>query len=160
MFRKRILFGAAGALGAIIATAGIALAVWTVTGSGQGGAAATVSKSLIITPTLPANPSIQPIYPGGPAGPVFYLVSNPNPFAITVTGISYGTPVSNNATTCPSSNVSIDASAPTTFSTPVAANASNWAFAIPGVLDMSHSAPDGCQGVTFTVPITLTAAQQ
>jgi len=145
------------AVGAIVATAGAALAVWTVTGSGQAEGGATVAQSLVIIPVAPSNFTL---YPGGPAGVVEYEISNPNPFAITVTTITYGTPISTNTTSCPSSNVSVDASAPTSFSTPIPANAVNDAFGIPGVLDLSHSAPNGCQGVAFLVPIQITATQQ
>jgi hypothetical protein len=41
----------------------------------------------------------------------------------------------------------------------VAANASNVANTIANVVTMVSGAPDGCQGVTFTIPLTLTGSQ-
>jgi hypothetical protein len=71
-----------------------------------------------------------------------------------------GHPVSDNPTSCPSANISVDANAPTTASVSIPANSSASAYQINGVLDLAHSAPDGCQGVDFNVPVTVTGAQQ
>lgn len=158
--RKRLFVSAVSALAAILATAGIAFAVWSVSGAGTGGGAATIAQSLVVTPITPTNPAAQ-IYPGGPAGPVFFTVANPNPFAVTITGLSWGTPTSNNVTTCPNADISLSPTAPTTVSISVPANApAGAAYQISGVLVLAHSAPDGCQGVTFNVPLTVSAAQQ
>ena len=100
------------------------------------------------------------IYPGGPAGPVFFNIQNPNPYAVTITGLAWGVPTSTNVSTCVSTNISLDAGAPTTVSitVPAASTASN--VQVNGVLDLTHSAGNGCQGVAFTVPVTVTGAQQ
>jgi len=102
----------------------------------------------------------ESLYPGGPAGFVYFTVKNPNPYPINITGFSWGTPVSSNTSTCPSSNFSIDANAPTSTNIPVAANTQSGAFQVFTVVDMAHSAPDGCQGVTVNVPVTVTGAEQ
>jgi hypothetical protein len=44
------------------------------------------------------------------------------------------------------------------ISVPANATASN--VQVNGVLDLAHSASNGCQGVAFTVPATVTGAQQ
>jgi hypothetical protein len=159
VFKKRVISGAVAALAAVLATSAIVLAVWTVTGSGSGGAAATVAQSLTITAVTPTGAAAT-LYPGGPAGSVDMTISNPNPFAVTITGITWGTPVSNNTTACPNANISLDASAPTTVSIPVPAGPPTGAIVISGVLDLAHSAPNGCQGVSFTIPLTVSATQQ
>jgi hypothetical protein len=139
---------------------GVAFAVWTVGGSGTGGAAATVANNLTVTAMTPTGPAAS-LYPGGPAAPAYFTVANPNPFAVTITGLSWGTPTSTNTTSCPSANVSVDPGAPTTASISIPANATaSTAYQVNGVLDMSHSAPNGCQGVSFIVPVTVTATQQ
>lgn len=155
LFKSSVL-----ALGGLVATAGIALAVWTVGGSGSGSGAATVANNLTVTALTPSGPAAS-LYPGGPAAAVYFEVANPNPFAVTITGITWGTPTSTNPTSCPNANVTIDASAPTVVSISIPANATaGTAYSEPNVLDLSHSAPNGCQGVSFNVPMTITATQQ
>jgi hypothetical protein len=139
---------------------GVAFAVWTVGGTGSGSAGATVANNLVVTAITPTGAAAS-LYPGGPPASVYFTVANPNPFAVTITGLSYGTPTSDNTTVCPSANVSIDASAPTVVSISIPANATaGTAYSEPSVLDMAHSAPNGCEGVSFNVPITVTATQQ
>jgi hypothetical protein len=151
---------AASVMAAIAVTAGVAIAVWTVNGSGAGAGAATVAQSLTVTAFIPSGPGAT-LYPGGPAGPVYLTVANPNPFAVTITGLSWGTPVSTNPTSCANSNISLDPSAPTTASISIPANApAGTVYQINGVLDLAHSAPNGCQGVGFDIPLTVTGAQQ
>jgi hypothetical protein len=159
-FRKKLLIGTAAAIGALGAGSGVAFAVWTLGGSGSGSGAATVASSLTITQVTPTGAAAN-IYPGGPPGAVWFTVANPNPFAVTITGITWGTPTSNNPTTCPNSNISIDGSAPTTVSISVPANTTgNGASEVPAVLDLAHTAPNGCEGVSFNVPMTVSATQQ
>jgi hypothetical protein len=139
---------------------GVAFAVWTVGGSGSGSGAATVANNLTINAITPSGAAAA-LYPGGPSAQVYFTVANPNPFAVTITGLTWGTPISTNTAACPSSNVSVDAGAPTTASISIPANATaGTAYQINGVLDLAHSAPNGCQGVAFDVPVTVTATQQ
>ena len=160
MKRSTRIAAVGGATASLAIAGGVAYAVWTVTGSGTGGAAATVSQNLVVTAVTPTGAAAA-LYPGGPAGSVYLQIANPNPFAVTVTGVAWGTPTSNNPTSCANSNISIDAGAPSTVSISVPANATaGTAYSIPGVLDLSHSAPNGCQGLSFSVPVTLTATQQ
>jgi hypothetical protein len=138
---------------------GVAYAAWSASGSGTGAGAATVAQSLVVTAVTPSG-SGATLYPGGPAGPVFLNIQNPNPYAVTLTGVSWGTPVSTNTATCPSANISLDANAPTASSVSIGANSTASAIQINGVLDLSHSAPNGCQGVAFDIPVTVSGAQQ
>lgn len=160
MFKKRFVSSTVAALAAIVVTAGIAFAVWSATGSGNGGAAAGVAQGLTVTAFTPTGAAAN-IYPGGPAGTVYFEVANPNPYAVTITGISWGTPTSLNTTACPNANISLSPSAPTTVSISIPANSTGGSvFAEPGVLLLAHSAPDGCQGVGFNVAMTITGTQQ
>lgn len=160
MLKHRLVSSAIAALAAVVATSAIVLAVWTVTGSGSGAGAATVAQSLTITAVTPTGAAAS-LYPGGPAGSVYFQVANPNPFAVTITGLAWGTPVSTNTTACPNSNILLDPSAPTTVSISIPAGSSGGtAYQIPGVLDLLHAAPNGCQGVGFDIPVTVTATQQ
>ena len=147
-------------VGIAAAATGIAYGVWTVSGSGTGSGAATVAQGLTVTAVTPTGAAAS-LYPGGPASGVYFTVSNPNPFAVTITAITWGTPSSANPTACANSNISLDASAPTTGLTIVVPpNPQTGGFSVPGVLDLLHSAPNGCQGVSFNIPMTVTAVQQ
>jgi hypothetical protein len=158
-FKKTIITASA-----TLALAGIgmgaAFAVWSANGSGTAAAAAKVAQSLTVTAVTPSGPSGASLYPGGPAGQVYVSITNPNPYAVTITGFTWGTPVSTNTTACPNSNISLDPGAPTTASLPVPAGGTLSAVQINGVLDLNHAAPDGCQGVAFDVPLTVTGVQQ
>jgi hypothetical protein len=156
---KKLLIGIAATMAAVALGCGVAVAVWSVSGSGSGAGAGTVAQSLVVTPVTPSGAGAS-LYPGGPAGPVFVTITNPNPFAVTVTGFSWGTPTSTNTSSCPSSNVTLDANAPTTGSISIAAGQTDSDVQINGVLDLAHSAPNGCQGVAFDAALTVTGTQQ
>ncbi|MGO9559703.1 MAG: hypothetical protein ACLPQS_02730 [Acidimicrobiales bacterium] len=156
---KKWMVGVAAATAAVGAGSGIAMAAWSASGSGSGAGAATVAQSLIVTPVTPSGAGAS-IYPGGPAGPAFVTIQNPNPYAVTITGLSWGTPTSTDVSTCASTNVSLDAGAPTTASISIAAASTDSDVQINGVIDLAHAAGNGCQGVAFTVPLTITGAQQ
>ena len=157
---KKRYVGIAATVAAIGVGGGIAFAVWTVGGSGSGSGAATVANNLTVTAMTPSGPAAS-LYPGGPAASVYFQVANPNPFAVTITGISWGTPTSANTAACANSNISLDAAAPTVVSISIPANATaGTAYQIPSVLDLSHAAPNGCQGVSFNIQLTITATQQ
>lgn len=159
MLKKRFVSSAVAALAAIVATSAIVLAVWTVSGSGSGSGAATVAQSLTITAFTPTGAAAN-LYPGGPAGSVDFDVANPNPFAVTITGITWGTPTSGNPSACANTNISLDAAAPSTVSISVPANSTSTLVVVPGVLDLAHSAPNGCEGQSFNIPVTVSATQQ
>lgn len=157
---KKTFIGIATATAALGLGAGIAFAAWSASGSGSGAGAAKVAQSLVVTAVTPSGPSGESLYPGGPAGWVYVNIQNPNPYNVVITGYSWGTPTSANPTACPNSNISLDAGAPTTANLTVNANSTLTAVQINGVLDLSHAAPDGCQGVAFNVPLTVTGTQQ
>lgn len=160
-FRKLYVGLAAGAA-AISAGTGIGFAAWSVTGSGSGGASATVAQGVTLTAVIPTSPgSAATLYPGGPPSSVYFTASNPNPYAVTITSITWGTPISLNTTLCANSNISVDANAPKTgLSIVIPPNPQTGAFSVPNVLDLSHGALDGCQGVGFSVPMTISGVQQ
>ena len=156
---KKIGLAATAVLASAGVTVGVAWAVWTVGGGGSGSGAATVANNLTVTAVTPSGPAAS-LYPGGPAAQVYFTVANPNPFAVTITGITWGTPTSNNTTACANSNISLDPAAPTSVSILIPANATaGIAYSEPNVLDLSHNAPNGCQGVGFSIPMTISATQ-
>ena len=160
VYRNKLFIGIATVTAALAVGSGVAFAVWSVNGSGSGAGAATVGQGVTITAVTPTGAAAS-LYPGGPAASVYFQVANPNPYAVTITNITWGTPVSANPTACPNANISLDANAPKTGLTiNVPAGATAATFSEPNVLDLSHSAPDGCQGVAFNVSMTVSGVQQ
>lgn len=156
---RKWVVGVAAATAAVSVGGGVALASWSAGGNGTG-VGASLSAQALTAPAPAIGSNGASLYPGGPAGRVFIQITNPNPYNVVVTGVTWGAPVSQSPSGCPSSNVVIDASAPTTIGNPtIAGNSTSSDIQVLGVLDMLTSAPDLCQGVTFDVPVTLTGHQ-
>jgi hypothetical protein len=160
MRMKRLLIGVAVTTAAVGIGTGTAFAFWSVSGSGSGTGAASVAQSLTVIPETPAGAGAS-IFPGGPAGPVYFEITNPNPYPVEITGVSWSSPTSTQTSSCASSLISIDGAAPTSGLTiTVGANTTSPLESIPGVLDLSGSAGPGCQGVAFDAVMNVTGAQE
>jgi hypothetical protein len=156
-----------GALGtAIVAVAGtcIAFAAWTANGSGPGSSQALTSVDSVVS----ADTATADLYPGAPAGAVFFKITNTNPYDVTFTKITSISVVSDDTANCPTlGNVSVPAAtvnAPIVLATGVSVPAHTTAAlavsrSIPGLVTLDHGAPDGCQGKTFTTTLTLLGMQ-
>jgi len=156
--RKSFAAGAAAVTAAMIG-GGVAFATWSASGSGTGSALAYTAQTVTIN-AVALTSSAASLFPGGPAGNVYFTVTNPNPYPIKITGISWGIPTSNNPTACASSLISLDSSAPTSgFNLQISANGTSTALQVNSVLDLSSSATDTCQGNGFSVPVTVTGQQ-
>lgn len=155
---KKRWVAAGVAAASFTAGAGVAYAVWTASGSGSGSGRALVAQALTVNPVTPGAAAAA-LYPGGPAGWVYLTISNANPYAVQVTHLTWGTPVSTDTANCPNANISVDANAPTSINVTIGANSVSGALQVFNVLDLAHSAPDGCQGVIFNVPLTVSGTQ-
>ena len=137
----------------VMLTAGLAVALWTANGTGSGNARALTAQTI----TVNATTGTADLYPGFTGGDVHFTLTNTNPYAVTFDSMTPGAITSSNPGSCPASNVS--ASSATGLSLPVGANATSGAQSIANVVSMDSGAPDGCQGVTFTIALTLTGSQ-
>jgi len=141
------------ALGVMLLGGGIAGALWSAGGSGPGQAKAVTAQTL----TVAAATGAADLYPGFTGGDVFFTVTNANPYPVTFASMTAGAVTSSNAAGCPSSNVTVaNASG---LSLAVAASATSATLSIVDVVTMVAGAPDACQGVTFTIALTLTGSQ-
>lgn len=134
-------------------TAGVAVALWSANGTGSGNARALTAQTVTVNATTGA----ADLYPGFTGGDVHFTLTNANPYDITFDAMTPGAITSSSPGTCPASNVS--ATSATGLALPVAANTTGGAQSIDGVVSMAAGAPDGCQGVTFTIALTLTGSQ-
>jgi hypothetical protein len=159
MKARKFVIGGVAAVTAALIGGGVAFASWSASGSGTGSALADTEQTVTVNAVaLPA--SSASLYPGGPAGNVYFTVTNPNPYAIKITNITWGTPVSGNPSACASSMISVDPGAPTSgLNLQVPANGTSPEIQVNAVLDLSASAGDSCQGNGFTVPVTVSGQQ-
>ena len=148
----------------------VAVASWTATGTGQGSARAASVSGLVVTAgsplgalyPLPADTTPATGYGSGTVGSVATTVANPNPFPVTITSATVGSVTSSplGGRTCAAGSVLPTSSAPIALSPPVtlAAGSAPTAVTVPGALYMVSTAEDGCQGASFSVPVTVTGA--
>jgi hypothetical protein len=151
---KRLAVIAAGL--SVVLGAGVAFAAWTANGTGSGTAKALSAQTV----TVNASTGTADLYPGS-TGAVYFTLTNTNPYSITfdkVTGASVTS--SSDEVNCPKSNLSINPTLPVTgLSLAVGANTTSAQESVSNLVALSHSAPDGCQGKSFTISLTLTGSQ-
>lgn len=144
--------GAIAAFTALVAGGGAAWALWSANGTGSGRATALTAQS--ITVTAAAGPAS--LYPGATDGDITFTLTNPNPYPVQFTSMTAGAITTSNPA-CAITNISV---APATgLALNVAANATSALQTISNVVTMSAAAPDACQGVNFTIALTLTGVQ-
>ncbi len=152
--RRRGVVPVAGAAAAALAAGlggGAAYAYFHNSGSGSG--QSTAGTLIPVTVTAATGTPSTPLVPGG-SGDVILQVSNPNAFAVTLvsvsgngtitaaggigtctTGVTFTNQSSLNDTLNPSTTTQVD---------------------LTGAASMSTSSPTGCQGATFSIPVTIT----
>ena len=155
-----------GALLLLIAGTTVAYANLVVRGIGFGTAKTTAAVSLTVTADTGHGADL---YPGAP-GAIYFTIANPNPYPVTLTSASLGTPHNQDAgAACQAStngttnltvtggaiaiNVTVPAKAGTGIGNPAAVSAS-----LPGAIQMTMQADPSCQSQVFLVPVTLSGA--
>jgi hypothetical protein len=123
------------------------------TGSGHGtGSASTGSMQTVTISSATATPT-SPLHPGG-TGDVTLKVTNPNNFSVTlVSVVGSGTITADSGHPgCTTSGVTFTNQ--TGLSTSIAAN-NTATIDLPGAAAMSAASSAGCQGATFSIPVTI-----
>lgn len=144
----------AALLGASLTLVGAAAyALWTSTGSGSSGAKALTAQTI----TVSASSGTADLYPGFTQGDLYFTSANTNPYPVTFTSMTPGSITSSDQTNCPAANVSVVSASGLSIVVPAGATASPGTVA--NVVTMAAGAPDGCQGVVFTISLTLTGSQ-
>jgi hypothetical protein len=131
----------------------VAYALWSANGTGSGNARALTAQTITVT----ASTGAADLYPGFTGGDVYFTLTNPNPYAVTMTTMTPGAITSSDQANCPAANVSAIGATGLTLN--AAANSTTGQLSIADVVSMAAGAPDGCQGVTFTISLTLTGTQ-
>jgi hypothetical protein len=146
----------AGVVVAGLVAGGIAFAAWSSSPTGAGRSQARTAVDL----TVNAVTGAADLYPGTTQGDVHFTLNNPNPYPVVFTSMAPAGPITNSvagdAAACPPAHVTLTGA--TGLSLTVAANSTSPTLTIPDVVSMALAAPDGCQGKSFEIPMTLTGA--
>lgn len=148
--------GAAGAL--VVGLGGGGAFAYLDAGTGHGsGSGKTTAAAAPVTAAITATTVTSGLLPGR-AGAAFFTLHNTDPSDSPFDQVVPGaTVVSDNTGLCPSSYVSIAQTLPYTFSPPITVSpgGASGVQTIPGLVKLAANAPSTCQGVTFTVTLTL-----
>lgn len=139
---------------------GLVYAAWTTNGTGSAYAEAG-SAAALSTVDVSANTTAT-LYPGV-TGDVRIKVSNPNPYAVRVTGVSLNGTNGDIAADaghsgCTTTGVSFTNQSSLTIDVPAKVGAVNGATetTLTGAASMSNASLNACQGAKFTIPVSLT----
>jgi hypothetical protein len=138
---------------ACVVTAGVAFATWTANGTGSAEARARTAQTV----TVNASTGAADLYPGFTQGDLHFTLTNTNPYPVQFTSLTPGAITSSAPVACPSSNLTVASASALTLN--VAANATSAPLSVADVVSLATGAPDGCQGVTFTVAATMVGSQ-
>lgn len=159
MTRTHLTRFAAVAVTGLLVAGVAAYGAWSVSGSGTGSASAASATNLTLTPGTPATA----LYPNGSAD-VATTIANSNPFPVHVSAIALDSGQGTNGFAVDAGHNTCDLS---TLSFAAQNNGgSGWDIAANDTLDvdatdavsMSGLAGDACQGASFTLYLTATAA--
>jgi hypothetical protein len=140
------------AVAVVAVAAGTAAAYWITTGSGT----ATAQAGTAQNPTTSAVAVTSGLLVPGGTGDVYLKVNNPNTYAVRLTAVT-GTGAiagSGGIGTCATTAVTFTNQAPTSNNTIAAGGSATFTFA--GAVAMGTNPDNGCQGATFTIPVTVT----
>lgn len=147
--RKRII--SVGAAFVALAAAGLVYAAWTSSGTGSGYAKATTAQQLT-TVDVSASTTAT-LYPGA-TGNVRIQINNPNPYPVRVTDVTGNGAITADAghPGCVTTGVTFTNQTGQTIDVPASGSTTT---TLNNAASMSNSSDNGCQGATFTIPVSL-----
>jgi hypothetical protein len=131
---------------------GAAFAYWRTTGAGSGSASTGTVQSVTVLAASGTPASL--LVPGGSAELVL-TISNPNTYAVTLTGLSQnGTLTVSGGSGCTAANSGVAVATASALSVSVPAGTNN--VRVSSGIQMTAASASGCQSADFQVPVTLT----
>ena len=150
---------AVAVIAAVCACVGLVYAQWTTNGSGNAYAKAGTAAALS-TVDVSASTTAT-LYPGV-SGDVLIKLDNPNPYAVTVTGISGNGTITADAghSGCTTTGVTFTNQTGLTLTVPAKSGGVDGVLqtTLTGAASMSNASLNACQGATFTIPVTITGS--
>jgi hypothetical protein len=151
----RRLVVVAAVVAALAAAGAVAYAFQTTNGSAATTASTSGVQPVSVASLVAGDATTSSLQPGGTAD-VVVRVQNPNAFAVRLENVTAnGSVTSSGGTgTCGASGVSLVAQSGLGIT--IAAGTSTLVD-LPGAATMATTSPTGCQGATFSIPVSLTA---
>jgi hypothetical protein len=151
--RRGIVLAAVAVVAAILAA--VASAFVTTNGSASGSGSTGTLQAVTVTAFTGGDTPSSSLLPGGSAD-VILRINNPNSYPVTLISVTGGpgsvTADANHGACIPSSVTFNDQ---TGLGTSIVASGTTLVD-LPSAASMSTSAPNGCQGATFAIPVTIT----
>ena len=163
--RRRLGVLAIGTFTAGVLLTGVSYAYWTATGTGSASVTSVTAQPLGVAAS---SPVVADLYPGKAVEAISFVVTNPNPYSVSLGSPTLGTVTSNNESTCPAgTNLTVTAgpytfagTAPFVVPAAVGATPGSLTVSIANFVQMKSTASDPCQGKTFSFPFTVPGTQQ
>jgi hypothetical protein len=133
---------------------GSAIAYWTASGSGTASASAGTLQPVTVTALAGGDTPTSTLLPGG-TGDVILRISNPNSSAVTLTSVTGNGTVTADAGHANCTTTGVSFANQTGLSTTIAASSTTLVH-LSGAASMSAASSNGCQGATFSIPVTIT----
>lgn len=149
---RRIALPLLLAVALLVALAGGALAWFTASGSGTGSGADGTVQPVTVQALAGGDAPSSALQPGGTADVILRL-SNPNSFALTLTAVTGGSPITADGghSGCTTTGVSFTSQSGLSITVPSGSSLVH----LPGAARMDTTSSSGCQGATFAIPVTL-----
>ena len=112
-----------------------------------------------VTLSATAGSASTPLYPGG-TGDVSLEVNNPNPYAVTLVSVAGSGTISHDLGHSACTTTGVTFTNQSGLSTTIPATATNYQIHLSGAVSMSPASSSGCQGATFSIPVTITVEKQ
>ena len=153
------------AVPALLGLGTTAHAYWSAAGAGAGQVGTQTAVPLALTAASAVSDALHP----GATGDLAFSVANPNAYAVSLTTLTAATVTSSDGAGCPGATSLLLPGPVTTalaadgyqLPTPITVPAGHPATAasLPDLVTLSPTAPDACQGVTFTVTLAFSGSQ-
>ena len=150
--RLRLAVALVGAT--VLAAGAVTFGSWAV-GSDPGAGYSRAKAATNLTLNDVSASTVADLYPGG-TGNVLVSVTNPNPFAVTITSIAGAGAITSNAGAACDASTGVSFTNQTGLSLALGAGATQ-TFTLAGKAAMSNASATTCQGAIFTIPVTVTA---
>ncbi|HTX28905.1 MAG TPA: hypothetical protein VME19_18035 [Streptosporangiaceae bacterium] len=155
MISRPLLLIAPAVCVAVGLASGAAYAYFTSSGTGTGSASVGIMQTVTIA-SATVSPS-TPLLPGG-SGDVTLEVTNPNAFDATLVSVAGAGTITADSGHPGCTTTGVTFTDQTGLSTDIPAD-STTEINLPGAASMSAASSPGCQGATFSIPVTITVQQ-
>lgn len=143
---------------------GVSYAYWAATATGTAEVRAATAQPLTVSAVAAPTATLYP----GKTEDLSFTLANSNPYGVTLTTLTAVTVTSSDAEACPAESITLPATVTTamaaggyTLPSPisVAAGATGVPATLTGFVTMATSAPNGCQGKSFSFALTFSGSQ-